>query len=252
MKYWLKVLLMLLAALAFATCTTKDKPTLRIGMNVEFPPFSSKVDGSYVGIDVDLAHKIAEKMEYPFKIIDMEFDTLIPAIRSGKIDFAISAMSITAERSRLIEFSQSYYQINQAVIAHQDSPILIQDIKDIAKYKIGVNHTTTAHHWVQKNLVMKNLVSIEQVILYPTNTEAIEDLVNGKIDLVINDDIVVRGFEPDYPITIKYSIETNESYGIAMPKDGEYNDQIKAALQDLIDSGEMRSILQTHISNGAY
>lgn len=247
MKTLCNIVFMLLVMLIVAACSSQEKPTLKIGMNAEFPPFSYKVDGSFVGIDVDLAHKIAEKMDQPYEIVDMEFENLIPAITAGRIDFAISALSITEERSRLIEFSQEYFRVNQAVYAKQNSPIEIQSPRDMAQYRIGVTNSTTAHQWVQQNLVLKNLVSIAQIHLYLTHTEAFTDLMKDNIDLVINDDSVFYGFKKKFPITIKYLIDTGEAYGIAMPKDGEYNKKIKAALQDIIDSGEMQSIIQTHI-----
>lgn len=239
--------MIVLAALVLAACTSKDKPTLKVGMNIEFPPFGSKVHDAYVGVDVDLVHKIAEKLEQPYEIIAMDFDNLIPAIVSGKIDFAISAISITPERSRQIEFSQGYYVINQAVIARDDSPIEIHTVDDIGKYKIGVTNTTTAHKWVQDDLLMKDLLTVEQLFLYPDVNEALQDLIAGKIDLVINDAVVVQGYVDRLPITTKFQIATDESYAIALPKDGKHNDEIKAALQDILNSGEMRSIIQTHI-----
>lgn len=243
----MRFLVILIAALVLAACTAKEKPTLKIGMNMNFPPFGSMVDGAYVGVDVDLTHKIAEVLEQPYEIIPMDFDNLIPGILSGKIDLAISAMSITEERSRQIEFSQGYFTINQAVIAKTDNPIKIDSINDIAKYKVGVTHGTTAHEWVQDNLLMKNLITIDQLFLYPDVSEALQDLINDGIDLVINDAVVVQGYDDNLPITTKFQIETGESYGIAMHNNGKYNEKIKAALQKLLDSGEMSSIIQTHI-----
>lgn len=247
MSFRMRFLLIILAALVLAACTAKDKPTLRIGMNVTFPPFSSEVDGTYVGVSVDLAHKIAEKLEQPYEIIAMDFDNLIPAIVSGNIDFAISSISITEERSRQIEFSQGYFTVNQAVIAAKDSPIKINSIKELGGYNIGVTNSTTAHNWVQDNLLMKNLITVNQLFIYPSISEAFEDLIKGEIDLAINDAVIVKGYEDEFPITTKFLIETDEQYGIAMPNEGKYNKKVKAALQELLDSGEMRSIIQTHI-----
>ena len=247
MSFRMRSFLIILAVLLLAACTAKEKPTLKIGMNMEFPPFGSKVDGAFVGVDVDLAHKIAEKLEQPYEIIPMDFDTLIPGVVSGKIDIAISGMSITEERSRQVEFSQGYYVVDLAVIANEDSPIKIKSGNEIGAYKIGITSGTTAHQWVQENLLMKNLLAVNQLFLYPDIAEALQDLIKGDIDLVINDAVVVQGYEDRLPITTKYLIKTDESYGIAMRIDDKQNQKIKAALQDLLDSGEMRSILQTHI-----
>jgi polar amino acid transport system substrate-binding protein len=243
----MQFLLIVLAGLILAACSPKEKPTLKIGMNMNFPPFGSEVDGAYVGVDVDLAHKIAEKLEQPYEIIDLDFDNLIPAILSGKIDIAISAMSITEERSRQIEFTQGYYTVNQAVITKTDSPVKINSINEIANYNVGVTSGTTALKWVEEKLLMKDLITIDQLLIYPDMDEALQDLMKGQIDIVINDEVAIQGYEDKYPITNKFLIENGESYGIAMHAEGPYNQKIKAALQDLLDSGEMKSIIQTHI-----
>ncbi len=247
MSFRMRFFLIIFVVMILAACTAKEKPTLKIGMNMEFPPFASRVDGAFVGVDVDLARKIAEKLEQPYEIIPMDFDNLIPAVMSGKIDCAISAISITEERAWQVEFSQGYYVVNQAVIAREGSPIVIHNTSDISKYKLGLTNGTTAHHWVQNNLLMKNLLPVDQIFLYPDIHESLQDLIKGEVDLVLNDAVAVQGYEDRLPITTKYLIQTDESYGIAMHIDGKYNQKIKAALQDILDSGEMRSIIQTHI-----
>lgn len=247
MSFRMRFFLIILTVLLLAACSAKEKPTLKIGMNMEFPPFASRIDGAFVGVDVDLAHKIAEKLEQPYEIIPMDFDNLIPGVVSGKIDFAISSISITEERSRQIEFSQGYFVVDLAVIATKDSPVMISNNNEIGGYKIGVTSGTTAHQWVQENLLMKNLLSVNQLFLYPDVSEAFAELVKGEIDLVMNDAVVVHGYQDTLPITTKFLIKTDESYGIAMRVNDKQNQKIKAALQDLLDSGEMRSIIQTHI-----
>ena len=247
MSFRMRFFLIIFVVLVLAACTAKEKPTLKIGMTMGYPPFSSEIDGSYVGMSVDLAHKIAEKLEQPYEIIPMEFANLIPGIVSGKIDFAISSISITEERSRQIEFSQGYFRVDQAVIAKKDSPIVINNSNEIGDYKIGVTSGTTAHQWIQDNLLVKNLLTVDRLFIYPSIGEAFADLIKGEIDLAINDAVIVQGYEEKLPITTKFLIETDESYGIAMHIDGKQNEKIKAALQDLLDSGEMKSIIQTHI-----
>ncbi len=233
-------------SLILFSCSSRDKPILQIGMNVEFPPFGYKVDGAFAGIDVDIAHKIAEKMDHPYEIINLEFENIIPAITRGDVDFAISAMSITEERSRILEFSQAYFQVDQVVIVPVDSELQIENITDIGRYRVGVLSGSTAQILIQEELLMKDLIPREELVTFASNTDAMNYLMDGKIDMIVNDDVVVHGFGQNYPIKIAYSIETGEEYGIAMPKDGEYNSKIKAALQDLIISGELKSIMQTH------
>ncbi len=82
---------------------------------------------------------------------------------------------------------------------------------------------------------------------YPTNLEAITDLQNGNLDCMIIDAWAAQGYASLRPIKTILTIETNENYGIAMPKGCKMNAQISKALQDIINSGEMISIVQNHI-----
>lgn len=240
--------LYLFVSLAVVSCGSKEKPVLRIGMNVEFPPFASIVDSAYVGVDVDLSHKIAQKLEMPYEIINMEFDTLIQALKSDKIDIIISAMSITDLRSRQVEFTQPYYLAHLVLIAGEKSPQMPVDEKDIGKYKIGVLHGSTAHEYLLRGFVDKDILPSNNLVLYAQNTEAIEALIAGEIDFVVNDSSAAKGFGQTYPVRIGLQLNTKEEYAIAMPRDGKYNEKINNALQDIIDSGELNSILATHIA----
>ncbi|GAB1467590.1 hypothetical protein MASR2M64_02640 [Candidatus Cloacimonadota bacterium] len=106
---------------------------------------------------------------------------------------------------------------------------------------------TTGNKYLVENYVDKELMSKDNLREYLTNIEAITDLLNGKVDFVIIDDSAALGYAKQKPISIVKKIETNESYGIAMPKGADLNAKINQALQELIDSGEVQSIIQTHI-----
>lgn len=251
MKEHVKVaLLMMLAIILFAgisACGKKGPKVIRIGTNAEYPPFESKEGDSFVGVDMDLARRIAAKLDMEFKIVDMEFDNLIPALRSNKIDLALSAITITDERTALVDFSQPYYVGNQVIIAHPMTKLKLDKLDDIVKYKVGALNSSTGQKYMIDNFVDKKLMPQENLKNYPTNIEAITDMLSGNIDFVIIDDSAAQGYSKMKPIGIVQKIETNESYGIAMPKSGALNDKINAALQELIDGGEVASIIQTHI-----
>ncbi len=248
MKYMLVHLCAILTIiLLFSSCSPKEKQVLRVGMNVEFPPFGSIVDSAFVGVDVDLSHKIAEKLDLPYEIINMEFDTLLHALLSEKVDLVISAMSITEERSRKVEFTRPYYLAHQVLIGSNKSPVMPASEEELGRFKIGVLHSSTAHQYIMENLVDKDLMHRDRLVLYVSNTEAIEDLINGKIDFVVNDSSAAYGFSKIYPLTIGLKLNSVEEYAIAMPRNGKHNEAVRKALQDLIDSGEMASILATHI-----
>lgn len=251
MKAYVKLALVLVLVMILlpgvSGCGKKKPAVLRIGTNAEYPPFESKDGDNFIGVDMDLARKIAEKLDMEFEIIDMDFDTLIPSLGSNKIDLALSAITITDERKAQVDFSQPYYVANQVIIAPPLSKKKLDKIEDIGKFKVGAQNGTTGQIYLSENYVDKNLMPKDNLKKYPTNIEAITDLLNGNIDFVILDDSAAQGYSRLKPISPVLKIETNENYGIAMPKGAELNAKINQALKELMDSGEVISIIQTHV-----
>ncbi|HCM15063.1 MAG TPA: hypothetical protein DHW79_03800 [Candidatus Cloacimonas sp.] len=240
--------LYVLLTVLLVSCSTKEKSVLRIGMNVEFPPFASIVDSTFVGVDVDISHKIAEKLDMPYEIVNMQFDNLINALNSDKVDLIISAMSITEDRARIVDFSKPYYRATQVLIASDKSPEMPESEEQLKNFKIGVLHGSTAHKYITETFVDKDLMPKSAMLSYATNTEAIADLIAGNIDFMVNDSSAAFGFSQSHPIFMGMELDTLEEYAIAMPRDGRYNEKVKNALQDLIDSGELASIISNYIA----
>lgn len=247
MKKSLFIMLIVLTALvivfAGVSCKKKTETILRIGTNAEYPPFEFKDGDQFVGVDMDLAKAIAEKIGAKYEIIDMDFDALIPSLTSNKIDLAISAITITDERKQQVDFSLPYYTANQVIIAKAESEVKIEKLEDLVKYKVGAQNGTTGQIYVQENLVDKKLMNKDNLKKYSTNIEAITDMMNGNIDLVIIDDSAAQGYSKLKPIKTIFKIETNEEYGIALQKESPHKEKINAALDELIKSGEVVNII---------
>ena len=111
MKKLIALALALVMVLAFAACTKapaedSGKKQIVMGTNAAFPPYEFvNDDGSFGGIDVDIAKAIADKLGYELVIKDMEFDSLIAAVDGGSIDFAMAGMTVTDERKESVNFS---------------------------------------------------------------------------------------------------------------------------------------------------
>lgn len=95
---------------------TEGTQSLKLGTNAAFPPFEY-VDGkNIVGFDISMGQKIAKNAEKTLDIVDMAFDSLIPALQSGTIDFIAAGMSVTEERKKNVDFSAPYFQSEQVII----------------------------------------------------------------------------------------------------------------------------------------
>ncbi len=93
-----------------------------MGTNAEFEPFEFHNDANeVVGFDIEVAYEIADNAGKKLKIEDMNFDSLIPALQSGKVDFVIAGMTVTEERLQNVDFSDSYFNASQVIIVRADS-----------------------------------------------------------------------------------------------------------------------------------
>lgn len=102
--------LLIIASMLALTACTQDSDTLRVGMDLRYPPFETRdVDGTPQGISVDVATAFAEHLGQPVEIVDTNFASLIPALNSGDIDVIIASMSRTPERAEAIDFSDTYF-----------------------------------------------------------------------------------------------------------------------------------------------
>lgn len=101
----------------------KDRGELRVGLSADYAPmeFERTVNGEreYAGIDIELAKKIAKDNGVKLKIVNMQFDSLLGALKTGKIDMIISGMTPTAERKKEVDFSDNYMTVDQKVVVRK-------------------------------------------------------------------------------------------------------------------------------------
>lgn len=95
--------------------------TLRVATNAAFPPYESYIDGVMTGVDIDVMQAICDELGMNLKMEDMEFDSIILAVTSGKADVGCSGMTVTEERLKNIDFTDSYTNAKQVVIVSDGS-----------------------------------------------------------------------------------------------------------------------------------
>ena len=228
---------------------TEEGGTLIMATNAEFPPYeyhdSSQTgpDGSdIVGIDAEIAGAIAEKLGKDLVIEDIAFDSLIPELQSGKADFVAAGMTVTEDRLVNVDFSDTYATAVQSIIVTSDSEIAGPD--DLAGKKIGVQHGTTG------DLYATDDFGDENIDRYPKGVDAVQALVQGKVDAVIIDNEPAKVFVGDNEgLKLLDTAYAEEEYAIAVKKGNtELLEQINTVIQELKDSGEMDSIIGKYIT----
>ncbi len=217
---------------------------LNVGTNAEFPPFEYVDDnGESDGFDIALIKAIGEKLGVEVQVENMEFNSLVASI-GGKIDVAIAGMTVTDERKEMVDFSNSYYTAVQYVILPKDSEIAAA--ADLEGKAIGVQLGTTG------DFIAEEIAGAE-VAQYNKALDAVNDLVNGRLDCVIVDKNPALVFESKFADQVtavdgaQFNFEAEE-YAIAIPKgDTVLAEQINSALQEMIDDGTFDALVEEYI-----
>ncbi|MFB2760423.1 basic amino acid ABC transporter substrate-binding protein [Shewanella xiamenensis] len=234
--------LALSATLLLAGCG-KSNDVLVVGTNAAFPPFEyvgGQSGDEIKGFDIELAKQIAKDAGKTLKVENMKFDSLIVALNSGKIDFIASGMTITPERQASVNFSEPYYEATQVLLVNKDNDT-IHTLDDIKDKHFAVQLGSTADMMSKKYT--------QNVTAFNTGFEAIMELKNRKVDLVLFDSEPAANYlakNPDLKL-IKLDFPA-EFYGFAVSKQQpELLTSINNTLKNLKESGQYQTLVSAHI-----
>ncbi|NYT05385.1 MAG: basic amino acid ABC transporter substrate-binding protein [Methanomicrobiales archaeon] len=206
-------------AIATQASESTDAPTYIVGIDVPYPPFSMiDKEGKAIGFDVESMEWIAEDQGFNVEFQQVAWDGIIPALLAKKIDMVYSGMTITEERKEKVAFSDSYWTVNQAVIARADSTLVMDDILSGEK-TIGTQRGCTAAIWIDENMIQAGQMPEENLKLYDNIPLAITDLESGRVDAVMYDSTVINDIIQGKDVTKIGYVETNEQFGIAVRKE---------------------------------
>ena len=242
MKF-LKVLSLFAAAFFLFTACKKDD-TLVMATNAAFPPYEYKENGQIVGLDVEIMQAVCKKLGLTLKIEDMEFDSIISAVDSGKADCGVAGMTVTEERKKNIDFTDTYVKACQVIIVLPGSAI--KDADSLKGKKLGVQQGTTGDTLCQD--YVKEGSTVER---YASGAEAVLALLNGKIDAVVIDNEPAKAYlkKNEGKIIVLEKPLSDEEYAIAVKKGNkELLDQINGALRELKTSGELDKIKAKYLA----
>lgn len=249
MKKILAILMVVALVFTLGACKAKkDENVLVMGTNAAFPPYEYYENEKIVGIDADIAAAIAEKLGMELKIEDMEFGSLIGAVQTGKIDVCLAGMTVTEERKQSVNFSDSYATGVQVIIVREDSTVTSFDDL-VGGKKIGVQESTTGDIYASSS-IEDGGVGDEFVERYSKGTEAVQALLQGKIDAVIIDSEPAKSFvAANEGLKILESEYVVEDYAIAISKENpELLEKVNKALAELKADGTLDAIVARYIS----
>lgn len=202
-------------------------------------------DGQYMGFDLDLIQDIAKKLGLTVEFANVDFDTIVPGVSSGaKYDVGIGAITVTPERKKEVDFTDSYYMDDQAIVTMKDNADITGDNYkeklDSADAKIAVQSGSTAEAFAKENFPNAELVPFKNA------TDCFSALQAGQsVALVTNRSVaaqlVATSFDNEQVVKL---ISTGEEYAIAVNKDNSgLKDAINKALKELTDDGTVDSLM---------
>ncbi len=242
MKRKILALVMVLAfALGMTACGSGSGGTLVMATNAAFPPYEYVDGDDYAGIDVEMAQAIADKLGMELEIQDIDFNSIITSVESGKADVGIAGMTKTEEREKNVNFSEPYATAVQVIIVKEGSEI--KGPKDLGKAMIGVQESTTGHIYCEGDY------GADHVTAYTTGANAIEALKKGKVDAVVIDNEPAKEFvKANEGLKILDTEYVEEQYAIAIAKDNEeLLDKVNTALQEMKEDGSLQAIIDKYI-----
>ena len=228
--------------------TTVEDGKLHMATNAAFPPYEMVADdGTFEGIDVDIAGKIAEKLGLELVVDDMDFGSIITSVQTGKEDIAMAGLTVTDERKQNVDFTDSYATGVQVVIVPIDSDI--ESLDDLEGKQIGCQESTTGYIYCS-DTPENGGYGEENVTAFPNGANAVQALLGGKVDAVVIDSQPAQEFVAQNAGKLKIlSTEfVSEDYAIGVSKDNTaLRDAVNNALKELIDDGTVQAILDQYI-----
>ena len=207
---------------------------ITVASNIAYPPFEFSPKGEPRGFDIDLMNEIAKRAGFEVEYENVQFDTIVRGLDTDLFDAAISAMTITKEREQQIDFSDPYFNADQALLAASDSEV--QSVDDLTEASVGVQAGSTGQITAEELLDDEQ---IREIIPYRTIGKAFLALEDEKVEGVIYDLSAAHGkiVESNGEIWFVEPISTGEQYGIAFPKDSPLVDPVNQALAEIKDDG---------------
>ena len=230
------------AAIAASELKTVEAGKLIMSTNAAFPPYEMVADdGSFEGIDVEVAGAIAGKLGLELVVDDMDFDAALLAVQQNKSDIVMAGVTVTEDRQLIMNFSDSYATGVQVVIVKEGSDVTLDNL---GEKMIGTQRGTTGYIYTSGDY------GDDHVTAYDNGASAVQALLNGQVDCVVIDSAPAEAFvAANAGLTILDTEYVTENYAIGVNKDNTaLLDAINQALAELTADGTIQSIVDKYIT----
>jgi glutamine transport system substrate-binding protein len=238
---WFKSLGVALS-LSLATSAVSAE-TLRVVTDPSFVPFEmmDQETGEMVGFDMEIIAEVAERAGFEYDLNTMDFNGIIPALQTGNVDIAIAGITITDERSQIVDFSDPYYDSGLRILV-RSSDDAVEELDDLEGKKVGTKIGSTSY-----DFLVKNLEKEDGVTPYPGSSDMYMALMSGAVDAVFYDAPNVGYFartKGDGKVKTVGPLYEGQQYGIALKKGSEWVDEVNEALASIKEDGTYKTIYE--------
>ena len=221
------------------TSTGGGTTTVTPGTAPGFPPFEMMQGGELVGFDVDLLSAVVSEAD-GYELGEwqtFDFDSLIPALTSDKIDVIAAALTINDKRDQTIDFSDPYYNADQAVLVREGGDFAPSGLDALSGHPVGAQSGTTGESVAKENVESTNYNAYDSYVF------AVQDLENGNVDAVVLDVPVARTFAQRRPVEVAFVVKTGERYGFGIRENAsDLQTGLNQGLEAVRESGRYEEI----------
>lgn len=250
------LLLALMLTISLVGCSSvgdkkedKENKELVIGMELAYPPFETTDEkGNPSGMSVDLAKDLGEYLGRTVRIENMAYAGLIPSLQSKKIDVILSSMTISEERLEVIDFSDAYSNAYLTLLINKDSPV--NEVKDLnlKGRKVAIKKGTIAQVYAEKFLPEA------EVLLFDKETACVLEVVQGKADAFIYDQMTIFKNWQQYPNETRANLtpfeEEPQEWAMGVRKeDKELKEQINDFIKEYKENGGFEKLSDKYLSD---
>lgn len=220
------------------------KETLTMITSPDYPPYefyeTKGGEGKIIGFDIDIANYIKNELGFKLKILESDFNGLIPALQANRADFVMAGMTPTPERRKNVDFSIIYYEAKDTIVAPKSSNL--KKTEDLSGRIVGVQLGTIQEQNAKQ--IAENVANIQLKQLNKV-PEIIQEIKAGRIDAAIVEDTVALGFvkaNPDLGFNIIPSMENASGAAIAFPKNSQLVEPFNDILRKMKNNGELERL----------
>ena len=223
--------------LTLTSASSFAEDTIRAVTDATFPPMEFVKDGKRTGFDIELVEALGQAMGKKIQWIDIDFKGLIPALQAGRADIAVSAIYITDERKKVVDFTDPYYAGGLVVLTKKDGPV--KTLKDLDGRRVSVQVGTKSVNYLRDNYPKVQRVEVEK------NQEMFNLVQIGRSDAAVTGKPAAKLFAQSTQDLIVLTEQiTTEEYGIAVPKSKpELTGELNAALKKIKADGTYDRLL---------